>query len=96
MVLIFSAAANASRQIVRELKLADDAEKTVLPIRIEEVSPSGNFAFFLGAAQFLETASHRSTIPASLPACCFQRRHDHLLSGTMSGPFHVILKKNGR
>ena len=54
LVLIFSAAANASRQIARELKLADDAEKTVLPIRIEEVSPSGNFAFFLGAAQFLD------------------------------------------
>ena len=54
LVLIFSAAANSSRQIARELKLADDAKKTVLPIRIENVMPTGNCAYFLGAAQWLD------------------------------------------
>ena len=54
LVLIFSAEANASPQLVRELKLADDAKKTVLPIRIENVRPSGSLAYFLGAAHWLD------------------------------------------
>jgi formylglycine-generating enzyme required for sulfatase activity len=54
VVLIFSSASAASRQIGRELKLADDNDKTVLPVRIENVPAIGNFGYYLGGAQFLE------------------------------------------
>ena len=54
LVLIFSAAANSSKDVARELKLADAAGKIVLPVRIEDVPASGSFAYFLGAAQWLE------------------------------------------
>jgi formylglycine-generating enzyme required for sulfatase activity len=54
MVLVFSFAANTSRQIGRELKLADDANRIVVPLRIGEIPVAGNFAYFLGAAQWIE------------------------------------------
>ena len=54
LILIFSLAATASRQIARELKLADDERKAILPIRIENVSPSGTLAYFLGPAHWLD------------------------------------------
>ena len=54
VVLVFSSRANTSKQIGRELKLADDASRIVVPLRIEDVPASGNFAYFLGAAQWIE------------------------------------------
>jgi formylglycine-generating enzyme required for sulfatase activity len=54
VVLIFSSAANASRQIGREMKLAVDNDKTVIPVRLENIPIADNFAYFLGAAQWLE------------------------------------------
>jgi formylglycine-generating enzyme required for sulfatase activity len=54
VVLIFSSAANRSKQVARELKLADDAIKRVVPVRIENISATGNFAYFLGAAHWLD------------------------------------------
>ena len=54
VVLIFSATANASKQIGREIKLAVDHEKTVVPVRLDKVPIADNFAYFLGAAQWLE------------------------------------------
>jgi formylglycine-generating enzyme required for sulfatase activity len=54
MVLVFSSRANTSRQISRELKLADDSSRIVVPLRIEDIPASGNFAYFLGAAQWIE------------------------------------------
>jgi Sulfatase-modifying factor enzyme 1/TIR domain len=54
LVLVFSAAASGSTHIVRELKIADNANKTVLPIRIEDVEPSGRFGYLLVTAQWLD------------------------------------------
>ena len=33
--------------VVRELKLADDAGKTVTPVRLANIKASGDFAYFL-------------------------------------------------
>jgi len=54
VVLIFSASANISKQIVREIKLAVDHEKTVVPIRLDKVPIADTFAYFLSAVQWLE------------------------------------------
>ena len=54
MVLIFSSRANASKQMARELKLADDANRSVIPLRVEDVAATGSFRYFLGAAQWLD------------------------------------------
>ena len=54
VVLLFSTAANSSKQVVRELKLADDAGKTVIPVRLANIKASGDFAYFLGAAHWLD------------------------------------------
>jgi len=54
VVLIFSASANISKQIVREIKLAVDHEKTVVPIRLDKVPMADTFAYFLSAVQWLE------------------------------------------
>ena len=54
VVLLFSSAANASRQVRRELKVADDAQKTVVPVRIEDVRPTGSLAYLLGMTHWLE------------------------------------------
>src|SRR5215469_5408066 len=61
MVLVFSSAANTSRQIIRELKLADDANRAVVPLRIEKIVAAGNFAYFLGAAQWVEAIGGPNT-----------------------------------
>jgi formylglycine-generating enzyme required for sulfatase activity len=54
MVLIFSSSANASKQMARELKLADDANKAVIPVRVEDVAATGSFRYILGAAQWMD------------------------------------------
>lgn len=54
VVLVFSSRANTSTQMGRELKLADDASRIVVPLRIEDVPAAGNFAYFLGAAQWID------------------------------------------
>ena len=46
VVLVFSSRANTSRQISRELKLADDASRIVVPLRIEDVPPRATLLIF--------------------------------------------------
>jgi hypothetical protein len=54
MVLILSAHANASKHVIREVELAIKSEDIVIPMRIENVEPSGSLEYFLGPAQWLD------------------------------------------
>ena len=54
MVLIFSASANASREVRREVALAFEDKMPVLPFRIEDVSPERGMKYMLLTTQSLD------------------------------------------
>jgi hypothetical protein len=54
MVLIFSANANDSRQIHREIERAVSKGVPIIPLRIEEVVPTKSMEYFLGAIHWLD------------------------------------------
>jgi hypothetical protein len=53
-LLLFSRHANASVEIPRELGLASKFKKTVIPARLEDIVPSGPFAYQMTTAQFID------------------------------------------
>jgi tetratricopeptide (TPR) repeat protein len=54
MVLIFSANANESRQIRREVERAVHMGVTVVPLRIEQVEPKRSLAYFMAGVHWLD------------------------------------------
>lgn len=54
MVLIFSSDSNTSEQVGREVQLAVSMHLPIIPFRIDDVLPSRNMQYFLGASQWLD------------------------------------------
>jgi hypothetical protein len=54
MVLVFSAHANNSSEIKKELALASQHNLTVIPVRLEDVAPSGAFVYELATRQWID------------------------------------------
>jgi TIR domain-containing protein len=54
MVLIFSSSANASQQIHREIERAASKSVPIVPVRIEEVTPTQSMEYFLGGIHWLD------------------------------------------
>jgi FKBP-type peptidyl-prolyl cis-trans isomerase len=54
MVLIFSASANGSPQIRREVERAVNKEVVVVPLRIEDVLPTKSLEYFIGSVHWLD------------------------------------------
>ena len=54
MVLIFSASANNSGQIHREIERAVSKGVPIVPLRIEQVLPTKSMEYFLGAIHWLD------------------------------------------
>jgi len=54
MVLIFSASANNSPQVRREVMLAAHRGVRVVPFRIEDITPAASLEYFLGGHQWLD------------------------------------------
>jgi formylglycine-generating enzyme required for sulfatase activity len=54
MVLVFTAQANNSNEIKKELALASQNNLVVIPVRIEDVTPSGAFAYELATRQWID------------------------------------------
>jgi len=54
MVLILSSRSNVSPQVMREVELAVHRSIAILPLRIEDVLPSGNMEYFLSATHWLD------------------------------------------
>jgi hypothetical protein len=70
LVLIFSAKANSSDQVLREVQLAVSNHLHIVQFRIEEVVPSDDFAYFLGTPHWLDALTpplerHIQTLIAS-------------------------------
>ena len=54
MILVFSSNANNSAEIKKELALASRHNLTVIPVRIEDVAPSGAFDYELAPRQWID------------------------------------------
>jgi hypothetical protein len=54
MVLVFSASANASPQVRREVERAVHRQVPVLPFRVEDVLPSSSLEYFLSSQHWLD------------------------------------------
>jgi uncharacterized membrane protein len=54
MVLVFSGNANRSDQIPREVTLAEQQRVRVIPVRIENVRPTGDPEYYLPSTQWLD------------------------------------------
>ena len=54
MVLIFSASANSSPQVRREVMLAAHRGVRVVPFRVEDITPAASLEYFLGGHQWLD------------------------------------------
>lgn len=54
MLLVFSSQANSSPQISREVERAVHKGLIVLPVRVEDVMPTGNLEYFLGTPHWLD------------------------------------------
>jgi hypothetical protein len=69
MVLIFCAYTNHSKQIHREVQRAFEGEKPVVPFRIEDVTPDGTLAYYMGSIHWLDALkplARRHSTPCSL------------------------------
>jgi len=53
LVLVFSAAANDSQDIEREVQRADAKRLKIVPFRLEDVEPKASLAYFLPSRQYL-------------------------------------------
>ena len=54
MLLVFSSHADGSPQIKREVERAVHKEIVIVPVRIEDIKPSGNLEYFLGTPHWLD------------------------------------------
>src|SRR5258706_13324120 len=54
MVLVFSSNANNSEEIKKEMALASQSRKMVIPVRAEDVTPSENFTYDLAARKWID------------------------------------------
>jgi hypothetical protein len=57
MVMVFSARANHSKHIRREVERAVDRGLVILPFRIEDVVPSDSLEYFIGSVHWLDALS---------------------------------------
>jgi hypothetical protein len=62
MVLIFSASANESPQIRREVERAVHKSVVIVPLRIEDVLPQKSLEYFLGAVHWLDAFGKPSEV----------------------------------
>jgi hypothetical protein len=58
-VVILSSHSQNSRQIARELELADSARMTIIAVRTEDVQPPPEMLFFLGNVQWVDAFNDR-------------------------------------
>ncbi len=54
LVILFSNECNESKQLKKELALADDLDKDVIPVLIEDTKPKGHFLYELAARNWIQ------------------------------------------
>jgi hypothetical protein len=58
LCVLVSTPANGSKHVAREVALADDLGKRIVPIRIEAVEPSDGLVYYLNLPQWVEWGAH--------------------------------------
>lgn len=58
LVILFSDECNDSRQLRKELAIADTLEKAVIPVLIEDTKPRGHFLYELAARNWVQAFPH--------------------------------------
>ena len=71
LILVYSAATNSSTHVVREVERAADLRKPILPLRLDDVAPSPELAYFISGSQWFDVAGRNlpralATLPASV------------------------------
>ena len=59
VLFVFSAEANDSRAVLGELELASNRGKIILPVRIDDVSPSASLEFYVRPIHWFDAATRR-------------------------------------
>ncbi len=54
LVILFSDECNSSKQLKKELALADDMDKNVVPVLIEDIKPKGHFLYELASRNWIQ------------------------------------------
>ena len=54
VIVVLSAQAGESVEVLREVELASRRRRTVVAVRVEDVTPSGDLAYFLSATQWFD------------------------------------------
>ena len=67
LILIFTEASNASSQVLREVGLAVDLKKPIIPCRCDETIPSGSMQYYLSTLQWLDFTDEDDEFPDELP-----------------------------
>jgi hypothetical protein len=65
VLLIFSSNANVSRAVLNELELATNRDKIIVPIRLEDITPSTDLEFYIRSIHWHDaTTSLANAMPA--------------------------------
>ena len=89
LILIFSAHANASQQVMREVQHAFEKSVIVIPFRVENILPIKSLDYYLGAVHWLDAMSpplekHLERLAVRTRAILFPDKGD--------GPKQVVLQ----
>lgn len=68
LVILFSDECNESKQLRKELAMADTLEKTVIPVLIEDTKPRGHFLYELSARNWIQIFPHAERRAGDLAA----------------------------
>src|SRR5471032_2518433 len=96
IVLVFSEATNAAAYVSRELDLAVGLGKRIIPIRLEDVSPSASLRYLIGGSQWIDAYKEATSVwrdhvanmilnpdPESAKAPQFHRKRNITMSPVM-------------
>ena len=88
MVLIFSSSANDSPQVRREIERAASKGVTIMPVRIEKITPTKSMEYFLGDIHWLDAITppienHLQQLAVSIKALL---NANAAVAGAMSAP----------
>ena len=60
LVLVFSADANSSPHVRREVERAVSAERIIVPFRVDDTAPTGSMEYCLGSTHWLDAFTCKS------------------------------------
>ena len=85
LVILFSEECNASKQLKKELAIADTLDKEIIPVLIEDTKPKGHYLYELAARNWLQIFPNPET-KLSQVAKRLAGELDHLQGRTRAAP----------